>query len=148
MLLFLACLPALDMEDPDIAHRVLEAIRDTGASDAERKTLTTIILVRASEAARRLLEGMMTTMEWKSDFIESYVDQGRVLDRREVVLKILDARDLHPTEEQRARRGEHRPRPARAMVRPLADRGYRDGRLQRLTSICWASGDLGALDGG
>jgi hypothetical protein len=82
---------------------VLEAISETGASDAERKTLTTIILVRASEAARRLLEGMMTTMEWKSDFIESYVDQGRVLDRREVVLKILNARDLHPTEEQRAR---------------------------------------------
>ena len=103
LLLFLACLPALDMEDPAVARRVLEAISETGASDAERKTLTTIILVRASEAARRLLEGMMTTMEWKSDFIESYVDQGRVLDRREVVLKVLDARDLRPTEEQRAR---------------------------------------------
>jgi hypothetical protein len=103
LLLFLACLPALDMEDPVVARRVLEAISETGASDAERKTLTTIILVRASEAARRLLEGMMTAMEWKSDFIESYVDQGRVLDRREVVLKILDTRGLRPTEEQRAR---------------------------------------------
>jgi hypothetical protein len=50
------------MEDPNVACRVLEAIRDTGASDAERKTLTTIILVRASENARRLLEGLMSTM--------------------------------------------------------------------------------------
>jgi len=55
------------MEDPVTAARVLAAIRDTRASYAERKTLTTIILVRASEAARRLLEEMMQTMEWKSD---------------------------------------------------------------------------------
>jgi hypothetical protein len=32
----------------------------------------------ASDAARRRLETMMTTMEWKSDFIESYVQQGEV----------------------------------------------------------------------
>ena len=43
LLLFLACLPALDMESPAVARRVLEAISETGASDAERKTLTTII---------------------------------------------------------------------------------------------------------
>ena len=107
LLLFLACLPALDMEDPDIARRVLEAIRDTGASDAERKTLTTIILVRASETARRLLEGLMSTMEWKSDFVESFVEQGleqgHVQTKREDVLKVLDLRCLGPTKEQRAR---------------------------------------------
>jgi hypothetical protein len=60
-------------------------------------------LVRASEAARRLLEDMMTAMAWKSDFIESYVDQGRAQARREDVLKVLDIRGLHPTDEQRAR---------------------------------------------
>ena len=107
LLLFLACLPALDMEDPDVACRVLEAIRDTGASDAERKTLTTIILVRASENARRLLEGLMSTMEWKSDFIDSFVEQGRELGhvqtKREDVLKVLNLRRLGPSEEQRAR---------------------------------------------
>jgi hypothetical protein len=115
LLLFLACLPALDMEDPNIARRVLKAIRDTGASVAERKTLTTIILVRASESARRLLEGLMSTMEWKSDFIESYVEQGleqgreqgleqgHVRAKREDVLKVLDLRHLRPTREQRAR---------------------------------------------
>jgi hypothetical protein len=110
MLLFLACLPALDMENPAVARQVLTAIRDTGASYAERETLTTIILVRASEAARRLLEGMMKTMEWKSDFIESFkqegleqgLEQGRVATKRHDVLKVLDVRGLRPTDAQRA----------------------------------------------
>jgi hypothetical protein len=106
MLLFLACLPVLDMENPAVARRVLTAIRDTGASHAERETLATIILVRASAAARRLLEGMMTTMEWKSDFIESYVErgleQGIVVTKRQDVLKVLDVRGLRPTDTQRA----------------------------------------------
>lgn len=113
--LFLACLPALDMENEGNARRVLAAIRDTGASHAERKRLTTIILKRASDAARQILEAMMKTDEWKDDFIESYVkigvDQG--LERgREVgaaetkaqdVLKLMDLRGLKPTEEQRAK---------------------------------------------
>lgn len=103
LLLFLACLPALDMENAAVARRVLQAILDTGASDAERKTLTTVILVRASEDARRLLEGLMSTMEWKSDFVESFVEQGHVQTKREDVLKVLDVRGLQPTEEQRAR---------------------------------------------
>jgi hypothetical protein len=127
LLLFLACLPALDMEDPNTARRVLAAIRDTGASVAERKTLSTIILVRASEAARRLLEDLMSMTEWKSDFIENFVEQGleqgraqgraqgreqgleqgleqgHVQTKREDLLKVLDLRDLRPTNEQRAR---------------------------------------------
>jgi hypothetical protein len=41
-------------------------------------------------------------MEWKSDFIESFVDQGHVEAKREDVLKVLDLRGLRPTEEQRA----------------------------------------------
>jgi hypothetical protein len=109
LLLFLACLPALDMENPAVARRVLTAIRDTGASYAERKTLSTIILVRASEAARRLLEGMMQTMEWKSDFIESYeergLEQGSLTTKRKDVLKVLDVRRLRPTDAQRAQVG-------------------------------------------
>lgn len=115
LLLFLACLSALNLEDPNTARRVLAAIRDTGASVAERKTLSTIILVRASEAARRLLEDLMSMTEWKSDFIENFVEQGlaqgreqglekgRVQVKREDVLKVLDLRDLRPTKEQRAR---------------------------------------------
>ena len=68
----------------------------------------------------------MSTMEWKSDFIESYVEQGlaqgreqgleqgleqgieqgieqgRIRGKREDLLKVLDLRQLRPTKEQRA----------------------------------------------
>jgi hypothetical protein len=47
----------------------------------------------------------MTTMEWKSDFVESFVEQGHVQTKREDLLKVLDLRGLRPTEEQRARVG-------------------------------------------
>ena len=112
--LFLACLPALDMTQEDNARRVLAAIRGTGGSHAERKRLTAIILKRATDAAREILEAMMETDEWKDDFIESYVkigvDQGREEGREEGaadtkaqdVLKVIDARKLKPTGEQRA----------------------------------------------
>jgi flagellar biosynthesis/type III secretory pathway protein FliH len=61
----------------------------------------------------------MSMTEWKSDFIENFVEQGLeqgraqgreqgleqglVQGKREDVLKVLDLRDLRPTEEQRAR---------------------------------------------
>ena len=64
------------METPAGARQVLAAIRDTGASHAERRRLTAIILNRASDAARQTLEAMMSTAEWKDDFIESYVQIG------------------------------------------------------------------------
>jgi hypothetical protein len=112
--LFLACLPALDMTQEDNARRVLAAIRDTGGSHAERKRLTAIILKRASDAARQILEAMMKTDEWKDDFIESYVkigveqgiekgdQQGAARTKAQDVLKVIDARNLKPTREQRA----------------------------------------------
>lgn len=118
LILFLACLPALDMTSEAGARQVLAAIRDTGASHAERKRLTTIILKRASDAARRILEDMMATTEWKDDFIESYVqigieqgreqgreqglEQGAASAKAQAVLKVLDTRGLNPTEKQRA----------------------------------------------
>jgi hypothetical protein len=49
----------------------------------------------------------MNMTEWKSDFIENFVEQGlekgRVQGKREDLLKVLDLRDLRPTEEQRTR---------------------------------------------
>jgi hypothetical protein len=75
--LFLACLPALDMANPAVARRVLAAILDTGASDADRRKLVTIILKRASRAARQILEDLMTAVEWKDDWVESFVNVGR-----------------------------------------------------------------------
>jgi hypothetical protein len=131
LILFLACLPALDMASQAGARQVLTAIRDTGASDADRKRLTAIILKRASDAARQTLEAMMSTTEWEDDFIESYVqigiEQGRELGlelgremgleqgremgleqgaanaKAQDVLKVMDARGLRPTQEQRAK---------------------------------------------
>jgi hypothetical protein len=112
--LFLACLPALDMETEEGARRVLAAIRDTGASVADRKALTAIILKRASDAARQILEDLMATTEWKSDYIESYVnvgiEQGReeglalgaISARADDIIKALDVRRLRPTAQQRA----------------------------------------------
>lgn len=110
LLLFLACLPALDMESEVGAARVLNAIRETGASTAQRKRLATIILERASQAAQRYLEELMATAEYKNDFIESYVqvgiekgiEKGAVADAAEKLLKVLDVRGLKPTDAQRA----------------------------------------------
>jgi hypothetical protein len=106
MLVFLASLLALDLENPNVAGRVLGAIVNTGASYADRKVLTAIILDRASEAAQRLLRDMMDTMEWRSDFIEGYekhgVEQGSLATKRQDVLRILDVRGLRITTEQRA----------------------------------------------
>jgi hypothetical protein len=56
---------------------------------------------------------MMTTMEWKSDFIEGFVQeglqkgmqqglqQGEVKAKSEAVLKIIDSRAINATVEQR-----------------------------------------------
>ena len=106
------------METPAGARQVLAAIRDTGASHAERRRLTAIILNRASDAARQTLEAMMSTAEWKDDFIESYVqigveqgleqglerglvqgleqglEQGAANAKAQDVLKVIDARRL------------------------------------------------------
>jgi hypothetical protein len=111
LLLFLACLPALDMDSKAAAARVLDAIRATGASQAERKGLATIILERASQAAQRHLEELMATAEYKNDFIESYVkvgieqgiQQGAFAEAAEKLLRLLDGRGLNPTDAQRAR---------------------------------------------
>jgi len=107
LILFLACLPALDMQSEAGARLVLTAIRETGASDADRSRLTAIILNRASDDARQTLEALMSSTEWKDDFIESYVKigvaQGAADAKAEGILEALDARGLRPTEEQRAR---------------------------------------------
>jgi hypothetical protein len=111
--LFLACLPALDMAEPAVAQRVLEAIRDTGASDADQRKLVTIILKRAPDAARQILEDLMTAIEWKDEWLESFVDKGRaegiaegeakgtakgaVSAKVTDIMKVLSVRDLHPT---------------------------------------------------
>lgn len=119
LIIFTACLRVIDMETESGARQVLAAVRDTGASVADRKRLATIILKSASDAARQILEDMMATAEWKDDFIESYVnvglEQGREQGREqgleqgleqgkaEYIFKTLDKRGLTLTVEQRER---------------------------------------------
>jgi hypothetical protein len=78
-------------------------------SDADRFRMMTIILRLASDAARHLLEAMMTTSEYEKTFVERIHDQGiaegeakgEVKGKAEAVLKLLDARHLVPSGEQR-----------------------------------------------
>jgi hypothetical protein len=105
--LFLACLPALDMADPAVARHVLTAIRETGASEADRMKLATIIMKRASAAARPILEDLMATLEWKDDFVEGFYNQGKaegaVGAKITDIMEVLSVRDLHPTKKQLSR---------------------------------------------
>ena len=82
-------------------------------SDADRLRMTTIILRLASDAARQILEAMMTTSEYEKTFVERIHDQGiaegeaggegKAEGKAEAVLKLLDARHLAPSQEQRQR---------------------------------------------
>jgi hypothetical protein len=101
LIIFAAYMGAINLNEDRSVRTFLQAVRGTGASAADRKRLATIMLNLASDAARRRLETMMTTMEWKSDFIESYVQQGEVKARAEDVIKIIDARGIDVTDQQR-----------------------------------------------
>lgn len=100
---------AINLEEEQGARAFLTAVRESNDSVADRKRLSTIMLNLASDAARRRLETMMTTMEWKSDFIEGFVQQGlqeglqqgEVKAKTAAVLKIIDSRAINVTAEQR-----------------------------------------------
>jgi flagellar biosynthesis/type III secretory pathway protein FliH len=114
------------MAEEDGARHVLAAINGSGAPDADLNRLTAIILNLASDAARQALEALMTTTEWTTHpFIESFkkegievgrqegiekglqkglqagLQKGRVKAKAEGVLKIIDARGVEVTKEQR-----------------------------------------------
>jgi predicted transposase YdaD len=88
-----------------------------GVTDADRLRMTAIILRLASDAARQILEAMMTTSEYEKTFVERIHDQGiaegeargeakgKAEGKAEAVLRLLDARGLAPSQEQRQRVG-------------------------------------------
>lgn len=106
---FAASMGGIDMESEPGAHRVLDAIASPTLTDTDRLRMTAIILNLASDAARQILEAMMTTAEYEKTFIERIHDQGiaegeargKAEGKAEAVLKLLDARGLGPTDEQR-----------------------------------------------
>jgi plasmid stabilization system protein ParE len=113
LVIFDACLGVLELGTEPSARLVLNAVHDSGASAADRERLITLILKAAPAAARQILEDLMATTEWKSDFVESFVNvgiekgreqgivEGAIRAKAEAILKILDARDLKPTNDQR-----------------------------------------------
>jgi hypothetical protein len=106
---FAASMGGIDLESESGAHRVLDAIASPSITDADRLRMTAIILNLASDAARQILEAMMTTAEYQKTFIERIHDQGiaegeakgETAGKAEAVLKLLDARGLAPTDDQR-----------------------------------------------
>jgi hypothetical protein len=67
--------------------------------------MTAIILRLASDAARQILEAMMTTSEYEKTFVERIHDQGiaegEARGEAKALLRLLDARELDLTQGQR-----------------------------------------------
>jgi hypothetical protein len=80
----------IDMESEPGARQVLDAIASPQVGDADRLRMTAIILTLASDAARHILEAMMTTSEYEKTFVEQIHDQGKAEGKAEDVLKLLE----------------------------------------------------------
>src|ERR1700724_2422135 len=98
---FAASMGGIDMASEPGAGRVLDAIASPEVTEADRLRMTTIILRLANDAARQILEAMMTTSEYEKTFVEKIHDQGiaegEAKGKAEDVLKLLDARHLAPS---------------------------------------------------
>jgi hypothetical protein len=107
MTLFAASIGGIDLASETGARTVLDAMSNPEISEAERLRMTAIIMGLASDAARQFLEAMMKTSEYQKTFVEEMRDLGKAEGlaegKAESVLKILDARGLASSEEQRQR---------------------------------------------
>jgi len=120
---FAASMGGIDMATETGARRVLDAIASQEVTEADRLRMTAIILTLADDAARHLLEAMMTTSEYQKTFVEKIHDQGiaegeakgkaegkaegiaegEARGKAEAVLRLLEARHLAPSRDQRQR---------------------------------------------
>jgi hypothetical protein len=98
--IFAGAIGAIDLETENGRITILTAIREAGASDGDTRSLSTLIMGVASEAARQELEALMRTTPYRSDFIESFVEQGAAKAKAEGIVKILKSRDLQLTTQQ------------------------------------------------
>jgi len=102
---FAASMGGIDLESETGARRVLDAIASTEVSDADRSRLMTIMLRLSSDAARQILEAMMTTSEYEKTLAERIHDQGmaegEAKGEAKALLRLLAARGLAPSEAQR-----------------------------------------------
>ncbi len=108
---FAASMGGIDMATEAGARMVLDAMASPGVSDADRRRMITIMLRLSDDAARQSLEAMMKTREYEKTFIERIHDEGiaegeargKAEGKAEAVLRLLDARGLAPSPEQRQR---------------------------------------------
>jgi hypothetical protein len=102
---FAASMGGIDLESEAGARQVLDAMASTEVSAADRLRMTAIILRLASDAARQILEAMMTTSEYEKTFVERIHDQGiaegEARGEAKALLRLLDARELDLTQGQR-----------------------------------------------
>lgn len=110
--LFSAVLGGIDMTDKDGSRLVVEAIANTGADQADQRSLSNIILGVASDAAREHLEELMA-ISYRDPFIEGWISKGEAIGeergetRGEIrtraadILKVLDIRGVETTKAQR-----------------------------------------------
>jgi hypothetical protein len=109
--LFAASMGGIDMASEAGARTVLDAITSAEVSDNDRLRMTVIILRLASDAARQILEAMMTANDYEKTLVERIHEQGlsegeargEARGEAKSVLRLLDARHLAPSDEQRQR---------------------------------------------
>jgi hypothetical protein len=65
----------IDMDTDDGQEQILQAARQVPVPD--RASCITLMLAAASVAARRAMEAKMATVAYRSEFVESFIDQGR-----------------------------------------------------------------------
>jgi hypothetical protein len=65
----------IDMDTDDGQEQILQAARQIPVPD--RASCITLMLAAASAAARRAMEAKMATVAYRSEFVESFIDQGR-----------------------------------------------------------------------
>jgi hypothetical protein len=114
---FAASMGGINMRTEPGARRVLDAIASPEVTETDRLRMLTIILRLTDDAARHLLEAMMTTAEYEKTLVEKIHDQGIAEGKAEgitegeargkaegearAVLRLLDARGLALSQEQR-----------------------------------------------
>ena len=96
---------ALDISDPAAQLLTLQRIARLGAE--RRQIYARLIRLTASEAVRQALEGLMTTVFPRDDFIDGLLDRGRAegeaKGEAKMLLRVMAARGLAVPDEVRER---------------------------------------------
>jgi hypothetical protein len=98
-----AAIGAFSLDTEEACRAILDAVTGTGSNTTNRRRLATIIMATAPVAARLVLEALMQTTEYKSDFFDAIEAQGEARGEARILLKILKSRSITLTDEQLTR---------------------------------------------